>query len=314
MVLRLIANRLFMGVLTLLMAGLLSFVFVHLMPGSPGLVVKGMGASKEVIWQFDESIGWHKPLYQQFFDWVSQLAQGNLGTSYVDGRQLGQDLPIRLEVTASLAFGAVLLIAFVGVILGVVAAVRGGVLDRLINTGSNVLFSVPPYWLAILLILVFAVLNPIFPATGYVAFSDDPAGWAQSLVLPILAIAIPSAAGMARNTRAAVYDALSQEHLRTLRAMGTPTWRLIFVHALRFASVQIVAMIGLNFVLTFGGTVMIEQLFVLPGLGVNAQGAIGTHDIPAIQVTVVITTLVVVVTNLVTELLVLFLNPKIRTR
>jgi peptide/nickel transport system permease protein len=96
--------------------------------------------------------------------------------------------------------------------------------------------------------------------------------------------------------------------------MGTPTWRLIFVHALRFASVQIVAMIGLNFVLTFGGTVMIEQLFVLPGLGVNAQGAIGTHDIPAIQVTVVITTLVVVVTNLVTELLVMFLNPKIRTR
>jgi len=314
MVLRLIANRLLMGVLTLLLAGLLSFVFVHLMPGSPGQVVKGLGATKEVIWKFDESIGWHKPFITQFIDWVAQLLQGNFGTSYADGSPIAQNLLIRLQVTASLAFGAVIVVAIVGVILGVIAAVRGGIVDRIINTGSNIFFSVPPYWLAIFLILIFAVLNPVFPATGYVDFTSDPVGWAQSLILPIMAIAIPGAAGMARNTRAAVYDAISQEHLRTLRAMGTPTWRLIFVHALRFASVQIVAMIGLNFVLTFGGTVMIEQLFVLPGLGVNAQGAIGTHDIPAIQVTVVITTLVVVVTNLVTELLVMFLNPKIRTR
>ena len=191
---------------------------------------------------------------------------------------------------------------------------RGGFLDRIINTSSNAFFSIPGYWLAILLVLVFAVYNPLLPATGYVDFASDPAAWAQSLVLPILAISIPSAAGLARNTRAAMYDALSQEHLRTLRAIGTPGWRLIYVHALRFASVQIIAMIGLNFVLTFGGTVMIEQLFSMPGLGVNAQAAIGTHNIPAIQATVVITTLVVVVTNLVTELLIMFLNPKIRTR
>ena len=314
MVLKLIANRLIMGVLTLLAAGLLSFWFVHLMPGTPGEVVKGLGASDKIIWNFDESVGWHKPLLIQFTDWVGQLLQGNLGTSYTDNRSLSLDLPIRLQVTASLAFGAVILVAIFGVILGVIAAVRGGFVDRIINTGSNVLFSVPPYWLAILLILIFAVLNPFFPATGYVELESDPLAWAQSLVLPVLAIAIPGAAGMARNTRAAVYDSLSQEHLRTLRAMGTPTWRLIFVHALRFASVQIVAMVGLNFVLTFGGTVMIEQLFVMPGLGVSAQGAIGNHNIPAIQATVVITTLVVVLTNLVTELLIIFLNPKIRTR
>lgn len=303
-----------MGALTLLLAGLLSFVFVHLMPGSPGVVVKGMGASKDVIWAFDESVGWHKPLLIQFTDWLGQMLQGNFGNSYADDIPIATDLPVRLEVTASITFGAVLLISIFGVLAGVTAAVRGGFLDRLINTGSNTLFSIPGYWLAILLVLVFAVYNPLLPATGYVDFASDPNAWLQSLTLPVIAIAIPGAAGLARNTRAAMYDALSQEHLRTLRAIGTPTWRLIYVHALRFASVQIVAMIGLNFVLTFGGTVMIEQLFSLPGLGVNAQAAIGTHNIPAIQATVVITTLVVVVTNLVTELLIMFLNPKIRTR
>lgn len=314
MVLRLILNRLLMGVLTLLLAGLLSFVFVHLMPGSPGVVVKGMGASKDVIWAFDESVGWHKPLLIQFTDWLGQMLQGNFGNSYADDIPIATDLPVRLEVTASITFGAVLLISIFGVLAGVTAAVRGGFLDRLINTSSNTFFSIPGYWLAILLVLVFAVYNPLLPATGYVDFATDPNAWVQSLTLPVIAIAIPGAAGLARNTRAAMYDALSQEHLRTLRAIGTPTWRLIYVHALRFASVQIVAMIGLNFVLTFGGTVMIEQLFSLPGLGVNAQAAIGTHNIPAIQATVVITTLVVVVTNLVTELLIMFLNPKIRTR
>ena len=314
MVLRLILNRLLMGVMTLLLAGLLSFVFVHLMPGSPGQIVKGMGASKDVIWAFDESIGWHKPLFIQFTDWLGQLLQGNFGESYADGIPIASDLPIRLEVTASLSFGAIIVTSIFGVLAGVIAAVRGGFLDRIINTSSNAFFSIPGYWLAILLVLVFAVYNPLLPATGYVDFASDPAAWAQSLVLPILAISIPSAAGLARNTRAAMYDALSQEHLRTLRAIGTPSWRLIYVHALRFASVQIIAMIGLNFVLTFGGTVMIEQLFSMPGLGVNAQAAIGTHNIPAIQATVVITTLVVVVTNLVTELLIMFLNPKIRTR
>ena len=89
---------------------------------------------------------------------------------------------------------------------------RGGIIDRFLSTGSNVFFSVPPYWLAILLILIFAVLNPIFPATGYVPLASDPVGWAQSLILPVLAIALPSAAGLARTTRATVYDALSQEH------------------------------------------------------------------------------------------------------
>lgn len=314
MILRLIGKRLLLGVFTLLAAALITFFLVHLQPGSPGVVVSGMGATKEEIWNFDESIGWHKPLWEQFWNWLVQLLSGDLGTSYIDGRELSEEIFTRVSVTAYLAFAAVVLLSIVGVLIGVVAAVRGGWLDRVLNSGSAFVFAIPPYWLAVLLVFVLAVVFPVFPATGYIELADDPAGWAQSLVLPVLALAIPGAAGLARATRAAMFDAYSQEHMRTLRAMGTPRWRVIYIHSMRFASVQIISMIGLNFVLLFGGTVTIEQLFVLPGLGTGATAAIGAHDVPQIQATVIVTTLVVVVTNLVTELVTVFLDPKVRVR
>lgn len=314
MISKLIGRRLLLGLLTLLAASLITFALVHLQKGSPGVILGGMGATKSQIWQLDEQVGWHLPLWQQFTNWVVSLLHGDLGNSYIDGRNLSQEILTRVSVTAFLAIGAVFVLAVLGVLAGVFAAVRGGWVDRLINGSSALIFAVPPYWLAVLLVLVFAVVNPILPATGYIAFADDPAGWAQSLVLPVMALAIPGAAGLARSTRAAMLEAYTQEHMRTLRAMGVPRWRIIYLHSLRFASVQIISMIGMNFVLLFGGTVMIEQLFVLPGLGAGATAAIGQHDIPQIQGTVIVTTLVVVVTNLITEVASLYLDPKVRVR
>lgn len=314
MIAKLIGKRMVMGVFTLLAAALITFTLVHLQPGSPGAIVAGIGATQDQIDAINQKIGWNQPLWQQFANWLGQILSGNLGNSYIDDRNLSEEVLTRVSVTALLSFGAVVLIAIIGVLIGVIAAVRGGWLDRVLNSGSAFVFAVPAYWLAVLLVFVFAVVLPWFPATGYVEFADDPVGWAQSLILPILALAIPGAAGMARSTRAAMFEAYSQEHMRTLRAMGVARWRIIYVHSLRFASVQIIAMIGLNFVLLFGGTVMIEQLFVLPGLGAGATTAIGQHDIPQIQATVMITTVVVVLTNLLTEIVTIFLDPKVRVK
>jgi len=314
MVARLIGKRVMLGVFTLLAASLITFALVHLQKGSPGVILGGMGATKSQIWELDEQVGWHLPLWQQFLNWLTSLLHGDLGNSYIDGRNLSQEILTRVSVTAFLALGAVIVLAVLGVLAGVIAAVRGGWVDRVINSTSTFIFALPPYWLAVLLVLVFAVANPWLPATGYIDFADSPIGWAQSLVLPVMALAIPSAAGLARATRAAMFEAFSQEHMRTLRAMGVPRWRIIYLHSLRFASVQIIAMIGMNFVLLFGGTVTIEQLFVLPGLGTGATTAIGQHDIPEIQGTVIITTLVVVLTSLITEVASVYLDPKVRVR
>lgn len=314
MILRLVGKRILLGLVTLLVAALITFSLVHLMPGSPGLIVEGIGASKQSVWAYDQSIGWHQPLYQQFFDWILRLLHGDLGTSYATQTPIADGLGARIAVTAAIAFGAVILTAIIGVLVGVTAAIRGGWVDRVLNTLSNVFFAVPGYWLAIFLILIFAVYNPWLPATGYVDPSQDVGLWAQSLILPVVAISIPAGAGLARSARASMFDAFSQDYIRTLRSMGTPKWRLIFVHSLRYASVQIVSLVGMQFVLLFGGTVMIEQLFVLPGLGNGVQGAIATHDISMIQAVVLVTTLVVVVTNFVTELVIMYLNPKVRTK
>jgi peptide/nickel transport system permease protein len=165
----------------------------------------------------------------------------------------------------------------------------------------------------ILLVYVLSLQLGWLPATGYVRFSDDPGGWFTSLLLPVLTLAVGGAAIIARTAAAGMRDALRQEHIRTLRAMGTPPWRIRYVHALRFASVPVVAVLGIQFIALFGGSVIIENLFALPGLGQAGQQSAASHDFPALIGVVVIATLVVVVINLLLDLVVAALDPKVRT-
>lgn len=311
---RFVINRVLMGVLTLFAAAVISFTIVHLMPNSPGEIALGTSGTPETIWAFDEEIGWHKPLIVQFLEWAGKLLSGNLGTSFVDNRELAIEISTRIQVTAYLSLAAIVVMALLGVVVGVIAAVRGGVIDRILNSITAFFIAVPPFWFAIFLILIFAVFNPFLPATGYIDVAEDPIGWASSLVLPVTALAVHGAAAIARITRAAMLEAVAQEHVRTLRSIGMPRNRIIFLHALRFASVQIVSVIGLQFVLTFGGTVTVETLFQLPGLGTGVQRAIVARDVPLIQATVMVTTVVVVITMFISELATRFLDPKVRTK
>lgn len=311
---RFVLNRVAMGLLTLFVAAVLSFIIVHLMPGTPGEIALGTSGTPETIREFNENIGWYDPLVVQFIDWVRMLLSGSLGVSYVDNRDLSVEILTRIQVTAYLSLAAIVLTAILGVVVGVTAAVRGGIIDRILNSITAFFIAVPPFWFAIFLILVFAVFNPLLPASGYIDIVDDPVGWASSLILPVIALAVHGGAAIARITRSAMLEAVSQEHIRTLRAMGVPRTRIVYLHALRFASVQIVSVIGLQFVLTFGGTVTVEQLFQLPGLGTGVQRAIGMHDVPQIQATVIVTTVVVVIAMFLTEIATRFLDPKVRTR
>jgi peptide/nickel transport system permease protein len=311
---KVVGQRIVLGVLTVFAATVISFLLIHLMPHTPGTIIAGPGATPEEILAVNQRIGWFDPLPQQYIDWVSRVLQGDLGQSYLDERDITGEIFMRMQITAFLTIFAVLISAVLGILAGVTAAIRGGVVDRIVRSTAGLIFSIPAYWLAIFLVLIFAVNNTIFPASGYTAFEEDPVAWVSSLILPVLAISIPSSSGLAQSVRAAMIDALAQEHIRTLRAMGTPTWRIIYIHVLRFASVQIVSIIGMQFVLVFGGTIMVEQLFVLPGLGQGALTAVQVLDMAQIQATVLITTVVVVVINFITELAIGFLDPKIRNK
>ena len=230
----------------------------------------------------------------------------------IDGRSISSDLANRLPVTASLAAGATVLSAIFGIVLGVTAAVRGGFLDQLIGGFVGLLVALPAFWIGVIFVYLFAVQSTVFPATGYVPFEVSPRDWAMSLALPVITLAVGGAAFIARQTRASMLEALQQEHIRTLRATATPTWKILYVHALRYASLPIVAGIALQFIGLFGGSVIAEQLFAMPGLGQAVQTSVSTHDAPAVQGVVVIATVVVVAVNLVLELATKFLDPKLR--
>lgn len=307
-----ISKRLLMALATVLVVAVLAFLLVHAMPGSPGAVSLGAGASQGDIDEVNQRLGWNDPLLVQFVRWLGDAVQGNLGVSLIDGRSVSADLLSRLPVTASLAAGATLLSAVLGIGLGVTAAVRGGMVDRIVGGVCGLAVALPAFWIGIIFVYFLAVQSSVFPATGYVPFEVSPQDWALSLALPVITLAVGGAAFIARQTRASMLEALQQEHIRTLRATATPTWKILYVHALRYASLPIVAGIALQFIQLFGGSVIAEQLFAMPGLGQSVQNSVSTHDAPSVQGVVVIATVVVVAVNLVLELATKFLDPKLR--
>ena len=308
-----VARRLAMAVGTVLAAVVISFLLVHASDATPGAVRLGAGATADQIAAENAALGWNRPIVVQFFDYLGDLVRGDLGTSLIDGRSIGADLADRVPVTGSIALFATILSGVVGVVLGVTAAVRGGRPARLITTGSGVALSLPAFWVGILLVYVLAIRTALLPATGYVPFSADPAGWFTSLLIPVLTLAVGGAAIIARTANAGMRDALAQEHIRTLRAMGTPEWRIRYVHALRFASLPVVSVLGIQFIALFGGSVFVETVFAMAGLGQSAQAAALSHDFPVLISVVVVATVVVVVTNLLLDFLIAALDPKVRT-
>lgn len=307
-----ILRRLAFAALTLVVATAIAFVLVHLSGSTPGGVALGQAATPEEVHAYNVALGWYDPWIVQYVNWVGQVLTGNLGVSLIDGRDIAADIAKRLPVTAALAVFGTLLSCVVGVVMGIVAAVRGGVVDRVLAAISGVLLSLPAFWVGVLLVFLFAVQLRLLPATGFVPLQTDPQAWARSLVLPVLTIAVTSAAGIARQTRASMGEVLTQEHMRSLRALGTPTNRIIYVHALRGASLPILASIAVQFIVLFGGSVIIEVLFALPGIGQAMQAAVGSADLPFVQALVLVATVVVVLVNLALELLNLALDPKLR--
>ena len=307
-----LARRLAFAVVTVLAASAVSFLLVHASGASPGAITAGAGATPAQVAAENHRLGWDQSLVTQYLTWLGHAARGDFGVSLIDGHHIWPDLMSRLPVTASIAVFATVLSGIAGVGVGVAAAVRGGRLDRLVTLGSGVALSLPQFWVGILLVYLIAIKAGLLPATGYVPLGTSPSLYARSLALPVVTLAITGTAIIARTTRTGMISALRQEHIRTLHALGTPPWRIRYVHALRFAGGPVVSVLGIQFIALFGGSVVIEQLFALPGLGQAAQNAIAATDFPAVQGVVVIATVVVVITNLLLDLALAALDPKVR--
>jgi peptide/nickel transport system permease protein len=200
----------------------------------------------------------------------------------------------------------------VAIILGTLAAIHGGAIDRLVQFLGLIGFSVPGFLVAFFLVTLFAIQTPIFNAVGYVDFAESPTEWAKSITLPVAALSLSAIASVAQQVRGSVTDAINMDYVRTLRARGLSFNRVVYKHVLRNAGGPALSILGVQFVGMLGGAILIEQIFAIPGLGPYAVGATSMSDIPAVMGLVVVTALVVIVVNLVIDLLSAALNPKVR--
>lgn len=307
------AGRLLAALPVLLIVSLLSFGIVWIVPGDVAVEMAGPTATAEELARLRERLGLTRPWYEQLAGWYGALLQGDLGESILLRQGVGQAIVERLPVTLSLTFTA-LAIAFVcGTALGVLAAVRAGqAADRAAMGAALVGFSLPDFWLGLVFVYVFAVVLGWLPTGGYVAFTQDPAGWARSMLLPAATLALSQMGLFARMTRAAMLEVLRQDYVRTARAKGMPGWIVIGKHALRNALIPVVTVAGIAAGVLLGGAVVIESVFSLPGVGRLIVGAIQRRDYPVIQGGLLLTATIFVVVNLVVDLLYAALDPRIR--
>ena len=310
--LRFVLRRSAAGVGLVVVITVLTFFLLYSTSGDVARRILGQTASEETVRLKASQLGVDRPLLTQFWDWVSSAFQGDLGTSWFSGQPVVDAITSRLAVTLSLVIGATLVTAVVAVLLGVLAAQRGGWLDRAVQFVSVLGFAVPNFLIALVLVLVFAIDLGLVKPTGYTQFADSPSGWAASILLPVVALSIGSIAGVAAQVRGAVLDAQRQDWVRTLRSRGLPEHRVVYEHVLRTAAGPALSVLAVQFVGLLGGAVIVEQIYAIPGLGQVAVGATSQGDIPLVMGLVIATGLIVVVLNLLVDLLQGWLNPKVR--
>lgn len=294
-----------------------SFATFSLMyANGPGIArsIAGLNASPEQIQQNLVELGLDRPLLVQYWDWLTSALTGDLGRSFYTSESVTSALSSRVPVTLTLVLITLVLAAAIAVVLGITAAVRGGWADKLVQFLSVLGTAVPGFVVAIVLVFFFAVQWRLLPATGYVKFQDDPAAWAASLILPISALLISAVAGIAAQFRTAVLDTLGRDYVRTLRARGVKEREIVFRNVLRNAGAPGLTAVSLTMIALVGGTVFIETIFALPGMGQLANSAAQISDVPMVMGTVLVTIVIVLVVNLLADIGVTLLNPKARNR
>jgi peptide/nickel transport system permease protein len=320
-VVRYIIRRLLWVVVLLFLVTFLTFIIFYLLPSAdPATLRAGRQPNPELVEQIRHNLGLDNPWYQQYFDYMKRLVlHFDFGYSYQNNISVKQQLFDRLPASISVALGATVIFLVSGITVGIISAIRRRTaLDRVTMGLSLVAISAPVYWLGLVSLYLFAAdigkfPVPFFHGSGsYVPFSDNPSLWFQSLLLPWLVLAASFSALYARLLRANLIETMSEDYIRTARAKGLPERRVVFHHGVRSAITPIVTAAGLDLGVLLGGTILVETVFNIPGIGRLAYDSIVNADLPMIQGTVLLGAFFIVIANLVVDILYAFLDPRVR--
>ncbi len=305
-------RRVLTSVPLLFVVTFLSFALNSFLPGDAAqTMMQGEGTRAEYL-AVRAELGLDQPLLVQYVHWLSRALHGDLGTSFFTNESVVSLLNQRVGVTLSILAGVMLVSVSAGLWLGVASAVRRGRVGAAIDVISLTGMMFPSFWVALVLMSIFAVWLQWLPATGYSPLSQGPGPWLACLALPVLSVSLHAVTGIAKQTRDAMRDVLDRDFIRALRASGLSERVIFWKHALRNAALPVVTMIGLVMVSAIGGTVFVERVFVLPGLGSLAVTAAQQGDIPLLQGATLYFTALTIAINLVVDLSYGWLNPKLR--
>lgn len=304
-------------IVAVISVGLTVVVFVFLLlrvtPGDPAVVIAGETATAEQIEHVRAALGLDRPIYEQLVIWAGQLARGDLGHSVFSNVPVTTLITQRIGPTLALAITAMLIASALAIPLGVLAAARAGTaVDRGVMMFAVLAFSLPVFWIGYSLVLVFAIAWRVLPVQGYADLSQGLGPFLSHIALPSVTLGLAFMALLARVTRSAMLEVLNQDYIRTARAKGVSFAKILFVHALKNASVPIVTTFGLGFGLLIGGAVITESVFAIPGLGRLTVDSILTKDYPVIQGLILFFAGVYVALNLIIDLSYSLLDPRIR--
>jgi peptide/nickel transport system permease protein len=309
-----LASRLLGLVGSLLGASVLVFVVVNVLPGDVAAVILGTSATPEAVDTLRHQLGLDQPAWLRYLGWVGGLLHGDFGTSLLSHAAVGDLIVQKLAVSGPLALASALVAVVVALPLGVLAGVRyRNVSGALISAVSLVGIAIPAFWAGLLLVTLFAIVLRALPAGGFVDWSDNALAAARSLVLPSLALGLVQAAVLTRYIRSAIVDVQREDFIRTARAKGLTRRQALVRHGVRYAAIPVVTVLGIQLTSLLVGAVVIENVFVLPGLGRLLFQSVGNRDLIVVQDLVMLLTAAVLVVNFGVDMLYRLLDPRIRS-
>ena len=305
--LKYIVKRLLIMIPTMLAIIFIIFFIIQLMPSTPGRIILGIKASEEQVIEKNNELGYYDPLPVKYFRYIKNVLQGDFGNSYQSGRPVFDVLLPKFPTTLRLAFFSILTASVVGVLIGILSAEkRYSAADVLMTVLALFFASIPTYFLGILMMLFFSLRLGILPSSGV-------GDW-RYMVMPVLSLALPSAAFISRITRSTMLDTISEDYVMTARAKGCPPMRIIFSHELRNAMMPVVTDVGMSFAGLLGGSVIIENVFGLPGFGNIILNAINTQDSPVLMASVILLSFIFMLVMLMVDVVYAFLDPRVTAR
>jgi peptide/nickel transport system permease protein len=309
------SKRILIGIVTLLAASILVFAVLEVVPGDPARLMLGMNATEDAVRTLQEQMGLNQPLVVRYLRWLGGLLTGDLGRSYTYSVPVISLIIERVAVSLPLALISLILSTAIAIPVGLFSAARRGTFSDTVTMGvAQVGVAIPNFWFALLLVYVFAVTLRLVPAGGFPGWNTGLWPGLKTLILPSVALALPQAAILARVTRSALLDVLGEDYIRTARAKGLTHRKVLYGHALRNALIPVLTILGLQFAFLLAGTIIIENVFYLPGLGRLVFQAITQRDLIVVEGVVMVLVAAVIFVNLLVDLSYAIIDPRLRSR